>query len=126
AIIRATDVTTGNTVTGSFIIAQFTSGEAILSVLPRSVTVTGPDPTHCSNGVPVTYYVFGGTPPYRVVASLPTLVVLSGSPVATNGGFFTATTNGNCYAEETFIITDATGRTVTAVMASVVAPALSV
>ena len=122
ALIRATDLTTGNQVTANFIIAQFTNGSAILSVLPATVTVTGADDTHCSSGIPVSYYVFGGTPPYRVVASLPTLVVLTGSPVTTNGGSFTATTNGSCFAQETFIVTDATGRTVTATLTSVFGP----
>jgi hypothetical protein len=118
ALISATDLTSSNQVTANFIIAQFTNGTAILSVLPTTVALTGPDATHCSDGVPVTYYVFGGTPPYRVVASLPTFVSLTGSPIAANGGFFTATTNGNCFTQETFIITDATGRTVTATLSN--------
>ncbi|MEO7133729.1 MAG: hypothetical protein ABI024_05870, partial [Vicinamibacterales bacterium] len=122
ALIRATDVTTGNTITGSFIIAQFTNGSAILSVLPSSVVLTGPDDTHCSSGIPVSYYVFGGTPPYRVVANLPTLVNLTTSTVAKNGDAFVVITIG-CVALETFVITDATGRTVTATLSSVLGPA---
>jgi len=118
ATIRATELTSGEQVLGSFIIAQFTDGSAILSVSPRSVTLAGPDSTSCSSGIPVDYYIFGGTPPYRVVPDLPTFIVLLGSPVQTQGGHFTVLTNG-CVALETLTISDATGRFITATLSSV-------
>jgi hypothetical protein len=118
ATIRATELTSGEQILGSFIIAQFTDGSAILSVSPESVTVAGPDSSNCSKGIPVNYYIFGGTPPYRVVADLPTLITLIGSPVQANGGSFTAITNG-CVPLETFTISDATGRFITATISSV-------
>jgi hypothetical protein len=112
-IIRATDVTTGNQVTGDFKILQVTTGGAVLSVLPLgNTTITGPDNLHCSSGVTVTNYIFGGTPPYQVAVNFPQTVTLSGVPVMTNGGAFNTTTNGACFINLTYVITDATGRTI--------------
>jgi hypothetical protein len=113
ATIRATDITTGNQVTGNFLIQQVTDGSQILSVIPSgTVTIDGPDANTCSSGVSVQYYIFGGTPPYKVAATFPGAVVLSGVPVQTNGGGFTATTTGQCFANMQFAISDATGRTI--------------
>ncbi|MFO1315980.1 MAG: hypothetical protein U1F58_10275 [Burkholderiales bacterium] len=112
-IIRATDVTTGNQVTGSFPILQMTVGGAVLSVLPLgTTTITGPDNQHCSSGVTVTNYIFGGTPPYQVAVNFPQYVTLGGVPVLKSGGAFTTTTNGGCFINLTYVITDATGRTI--------------
>ena len=112
-IIRATDLTTGNQVTGSFTILQVETGGQVLSVLPQgNVTITGPSDGVCSTGVPVTFYIFGGTPPYVVATQFPGAVSLSGSPVFASGGAFTVTTNGTCFVNLTFVITDATGRTI--------------
>ena len=95
ATIRATDVTTGNQVTGNFLIQQVTDGSQILSVIPTgTVTIDGPDASTCSTGVVVQYYIYGGTPPYTVAAIVPAARTLSDVPVPTNGGSFTATTNG--------------------------------
>ena len=86
-IIRATDITTGNQVTGSFPILQMTVGGAVLSVLPLgSTTINGPDNRTCSSGVTVTNYIFGGTPPYQVAVNFPQTVTLGGVPVLTSGG----------------------------------------
>jgi hypothetical protein len=113
ASIRATDVTSGNQVTGQFLIQQVTDGSQILSVVPTGlVTIEGPSPTECSSGVSVVYHIYGGTPPYQVAATFPGVVSLSGVPVTTNGGSFTATTNGACFVAMQFAITDATGRTI--------------
>ncbi len=44
ATIRATDVTTGNQVTGNFTIQEVVDGSAVLSVIPTgTTTITGPD-----------------------------------------------------------------------------------
>jgi hypothetical protein len=118
ATIRATELTSGEQILGTFTIAQFGNGTPTLSVSPQSVSVAGPDSMHCSTGIPVSYSIFGGTPPYRVVADLPTLITLVGSPVQSNGGSFTAITNG-CVALETFTISDATGSFITATISSV-------
>jgi len=113
ASIRATDVTSGNQVTGQFLIQQVTDGGQVLSVVPTgNVTIDGPSPTECSSGVQVAYYIYGGTPPYQVAATFPGVVSLSGVPVTRNGGSFVATTNGACFVNMQYAITDATGRTI--------------
>lgn len=112
-ILRATDVTTGQQITGAFQILQVTTGGAVLSVLPLgTTTITGPDTATCSTGVTVSYYIFGGTPPYRVETNFPQALTIAGAPVNKSGGSFTATTNGTCFENATFVITDATGRTI--------------
>jgi hypothetical protein len=63
--------------------------------------------------VRVSYYVFGGTPPYRIVTNYSDAVTLVGSPVQVNGGGFDVITNGSCFTGLTFAVTDATGRTLT-------------
>lgn len=113
ASIRATDVTSGNQVTGNFLIQQVTNGDQILSVIPTGlVTIEGPTATECSSGVSVVYHIYGGTPPYQVAATFAGVVSLTGVPVATNGGSFTATTNGACFEAMQFAISDATGRVI--------------
>jgi hypothetical protein len=121
-IIRATDVTTGNQVTGQFTIQQVTNGSAILSVIPAGLTtITGSLKGSCSLGVRVIHYIFGGTPPYRVFPSFPEAVVLFGDltipnsvgvQVNTNGGSFITVTRGLCFEAMEYAISDATGRTI--------------
>ncbi len=113
ASIRATDVTSGNQLTGQFLIQEVTDGSQILSVIPTgTVTIDGPSATECSTGVAVVYHIYGGTPPYKVDATFAGVVTLAGVPVTTNGGSFTATTNGACFQNMQYAISDATGRTI--------------
>jgi len=113
ASIRATDVASGNQLTGQFLIQQVTDGSQILSVIPTgTTTIDGPSPTECSTGVSVVYHIYGGTPPYKVDATFAGVVTLAGVPVATNGGSFTATTNGACFQNMQFAISDASGRVI--------------
>jgi hypothetical protein len=112
-IIRATDITTANQVTGTFVIQQITVGGQTLAVLPQgSTTINGPDNQHCSSGVSVTNYIFGGTPPYQVGVNFPGAVTLTGIPVTKSGGAFVTTTNGTCFINLTYVITDANGLTI--------------
>jgi hypothetical protein len=122
ATIRATDVTTGQYINSNFTIVAFKDGSAVLSVSPAEVTVPGlpASPAQCPIGVPVTYFVYGGTPPYRVTVNLPTQVTLFGSPIPQTGGSFTATTNGCVTA--IFTITDASNRFINATLTSVLGP----
>ena len=114
AQIRATDLTTGNAVTAVFTIVQQTDGSAILSVIPATATITGPNKVTCSFGVRVDYFIYGGTPPYRVSPSFPDGVTLVNSTVNFSGGSFEAITNGSCVNPLTFTIVDAIGRQTTA------------
>ncbi len=114
ALLRATELSTGSQVTGQFVIAQVTSGEGVLSVAPSgTTTIEGPVQNVCSSGVRVSFYVFGGTPPYRIVTNYPDAATIVGSPVPVNGGGFDLITNGTCFTGLTFAVTDATGRTLT-------------
>lgn len=111
-LLRATELSTGSQVTAQFVIAQVVSGEGVLSVLPSGTTsITGPFQRICSAGVRVSHYIFGGTPPYRIVVNFPDAVTLVNNVVNTNGGGFDVITNGTCFTGLTFAITDANGRT---------------
>jgi hypothetical protein len=116
AQIRATDVTTGNSVTASFTIVQQTDGSAILSVVPPTATITGTFVNQCSAGFRIDYFIYGGTPPYSVSSTFPTAVGIVNSPVLFSGGAFEAVTNGTCVNPLVFTIVDATGRQVTATL----------
>ncbi|MDE2360777.1 MAG: hypothetical protein KGL70_15505, partial [Betaproteobacteria bacterium] len=75
-------------------------------------TFTGPDKATCNAGGQATFYIFGGTPPYTVAASIPQAITIRGAPVQRSGGGFTITTTGICLDPGvlTLVITDATGR----------------
>jgi len=114
AQIRATDLTTGNSVTASFTIVQQTDGSAILSVVPPIATISGIDTAHCSIGFRIDYFIYGGTPPYRITSTFPDAVTLVNSTVVVSGGSFEAITNGSCVDPLVFSIFDFIGRQTTA------------
>ena len=109
AFLRATEVTTGDQQTAQFTIVQTTNGQSVLSVVPATATITGPNNLTCSAGFAIAYYIYGGKPPYMVASTFPNGVTLRGVPVQMSGGFFTAVTNGTCVNPLTFTITDAQG-----------------
>jgi hypothetical protein len=115
ALLQATDVNTGNRVTGQFTIVQTIDGSAVLSVVPPDATITSATAT-CSSGFRVDYYIYGGTPPYTVASTFPTAIVLVNTTVAVSGGFFEAVTNGTCVDPLTFTIRDATGLQTTSLL----------
>jgi hypothetical protein len=119
AQLSATDLTSGQQLIGNFIIVQVTDGSAILTVVPATATITGAFKGQCSSGFPIDYYIYGGTPPYRITSTFPASVTLVNSVVNTNGGFFRAITNGSCVNPLTFSIVDATGRQTTAELKNV-------
>jgi hypothetical protein len=116
ALLRATELTTGNQQTAQFTIVQTINGSTVLSVVPSTATITGPDTATCSSGVRVDYFIYGGTPPYRVTASFPTAVIIVNPTVLATGQPFTAITNGSCVDPLTFSILDATGLQTTATL----------
>src|ERR1700680_3461591 len=123
APLRATDLTTGNSVTASFTIVQQTDGSAILSVIPATATITGPDKNTCSAGVRVDYFIYGGTPPYHISPSFPDTVTMVNTTVFASGGSFEVITNGSCVNPLTFTIVDAIGRQTTAQLVNTVGTA---
>jgi hypothetical protein len=116
AQLRVTELTSGQQLIGNFLIQQRTDGSGILTVVPSSATINGVFKDICSSGARVDYYIYGGTPPYRVTPSFPDGVTLINPVVTTNGGFFEAVTNGECVNPLTFSIVDATGRQTTATL----------
>jgi hypothetical protein len=123
AVIRATEVTTGNTVTGAFTIVQSTDGSAILSVVPSTASISGPNTATCSSGFKIDYYIYGGTAPYHVASTFPSAVGVVNSTVSASGGFFEAVTNGTCVDPNVFTIVDSVGRQTTAQLSNVVGTA---
>ena len=120
AFVRATEVTTGDQQTAQFTIVQTVNGSAVLSIVPNTATITGPDNATCSAGFTIAYYIYGGTPPYSVASTFPSAVNLHGAPVLKSGGFFTAVTNGTCVNPLTFTITDSTGLQTSATLLNLV------
>jgi len=116
ALLRATEVTTGNQQTAQFTIVQTIDGSAVLSIVPDTVTITGPDSATCSSGFRIDYFIYGGTPPYRVTSTFPNSVTLINSTVLASGQPFTAITNGACVNPLVFSILDAVGLQTTATL----------
>ena len=116
AQIRATDLTTGNSVTALFTIVQQTEGSAILSVVPATATIMGADTAHCSAGFRIDYFIYGGTPPYHVSSTFPDAVTLVNPTVFAPGTAFEAITNGSCVNPLVFTIADAIGRQTTSTL----------
>ncbi len=124
ALIRATDVVSGNRVDASFTIVQAVNGVGVLSVVPPNWTVTGNFVDECAPSAN-DYVIYGGSGPYTVSNTLPANITLVANGVSSStsvivpqaGGRFTAIAGymSPCVGfEARFIITDATGRAVTA------------
>ena len=118
AQIRATDLTSGQERTSNFLVVQNTNGATILTVVPADAKAQGAFSDECTAGARIDYYIYGGTPPYRVTPSFPQAVALVNPTVNAAGGFFEAITNGTCVDPLTFSILDATGRQTTATLSN--------
>jgi hypothetical protein len=121
AVIRATDLVTGNRVDTAFTIVQQIAGEDVLSVVPGSYSSKAFFKGECG-GTSGDFLVYGGRPPYTARSSLPTRVRLSvngfiGDPVtiANSGGSFRASTASDACVgyEAAIVVTDSAGRNVT-------------
>jgi hypothetical protein len=128
ALIRATDVTSGNRIDTWFTIVQSTAGVASYNVSPVKGSITGYYVNTCGAGS-LSYQIYGGVAPYTVFASSIANVVLEVGAtrgqtvvVPATGGYFNAVTlGGTCSGTSTtlFTITDATGRVITATFESI-------
>jgi hypothetical protein len=119
ALLRATELTTGNQQTAQFTIVQTINGSAVLSVVPTTATITGPDTASCSSGIRIDYFIYGGTPPYTVFSTFPNAVTLINPTVLAPGMPFSAITNGACVNPLTFTIRDSAGLQTTATLNNV-------
>lgn len=99
ALIRATDLTSGNRVDGAFTIVQAINGSTILSVLPATYAGSGGFVQECL-AFSGDYVIYGGTAPYTITNGLPNAGTLSTATnsgqvisVAVQGGLFRFTSN---------------------------------
>ena len=99
ALIRATDLTSGNRVDGTFTIVKALDGTAALSVLPATHSGSGGLLQECL-ALSGNYVVYGGTAPYAITNGLPNVGALSTTTnsgqvisVASQGGTFRFTSN---------------------------------
>src|SRR5208283_471257 len=120
AFLRATELTTGDQQTAQFTIVQTTNGSSVLSVVPSTATITGPNSATCSSGFRIDYFIYGGTPPYTVQSSFPDAVDLLNTTVAASGLPFSAVTNSACVDPLVFTIRDSTGLQTTATLLNLV------
>ncbi len=122
ALIRVTDLTSGNRVDSAFTIVQATNGTATLNVVPQTYSGKGGFTGQCLS-FSGDYVVFGGTPPYTVTNGLPNAGTLTSGTstgqvvtVSAQGGIFRFTSfavEDNCGGFTVPItVTDATGRAI--------------
>ena len=84
AQLSVTDLTSGQTLIGSFVIVQVTDGTQIMTVVPSDVTIKGAFKGQCSANFPTDYYIYGGTPPYRVTSTFPASIRRKGASRSAN------------------------------------------
>jgi hypothetical protein len=118
AQIRATDVTSGQQITGNFTVVNSTTTAAI-TVIPPEATITAAYSDGCTIGFQVNYYIYGGNPPYRVSSTFPAAVNIVNPLVSASGGYFAAVTNGTCVNPATFTIADSAGKQTTATLVNI-------
>jgi len=108
-IIKVTDLKSGAYVLDTFVISG-TSLNGAITVIPDTITMTGPNAQTCGGGQ-VQLQVFDGVPPYTAFCGNPQIFV--NNPVSgSNPGLFTVTvgqSTGACLTGETCTITDARG-----------------
>jgi hypothetical protein len=117
--LRATDVTSGQQQLGNFTIVRNQNGAEFITVVPDKATITGADSATCSAGFRVDYFIYGGTPPYRVSSTFPQGVTIVNPIVTASGGYFEAITTGACVDPLTFSILDAAGKQTTALLSNI-------
>jgi hypothetical protein len=116
AILRITDVQSGATRDEVFTIASAVLGEGIITAIPTQIGFSGATKAGCATNLSADIYLYGGKAPYTIRNTSPDVVVVSGSPVLTNGGRFTITSTGRvCTNDEgiQLVVVDATGRQIT-------------
>lgn len=129
-VLRAVDVTSGQTVSYVITVGQTIDPTAI-TITPNNFQWTGPFKDACATGALTSHLVTGGTPPYTVRQSIPDFAVIAGSPLAPpsvpvpangttlgiNFGSILVTTTGLVCSTgsngNTITVTDAIGRVAT-------------
>ena len=106
ALIRATDVTSGNRVDGAFTIVQATNGSAILSVLPPTYSGSGGLLQECL-AFSGDYVIYGGTAPYTITSGLPNAGTLS--TTTSSGQVISVANQGGTFRFTSFAVADGCG-----------------
>ena len=107
ALIRATDLTSGNRVDGAFTIVQAINGTSILSVVPPTYTGGGGFVQQCLSFAG-DYVVYGGTAPYTITHGLPNAGVLSVAS-GDSGQRITVTSQGGIFRFTSFAVDSGCG-----------------
>lgn len=127
AVLRYTDVSTGQAKTFPFAITQFINGASTLTVIPSSASWTGTNSSNCAANVFTTHYIFGGTPPYTVSNTSPAFAQISPTTVSASGGGVNVTVTGGVCSTGTggtpFVVSDAAGLTTTFTVSNTVGTA---
>lgn len=120
ALLQVTDLASGAFQRTPFVIAQATGTSPGFFAAPSSITFTGPNVDTCASNASADFFVFGGTPPYRV-SNASSAFTVSRDFLSFSGDFFTVNARGACVGLPglPIVITDATGRTVTVLVANV-------
>jgi hypothetical protein len=129
AVVRLTDLSVNNILDFPFSLVRAVGVAPGLSVVPQSYTVTGFYQNECAAAT-FDLILFGGSPPYRLTGTLPTLVLLSTPSqttpsqtvvVSASGGTARVTVRGvDCSGPiQSFVnITDQTGQSIVATLSS--------
>jgi hypothetical protein len=113
ALVQVTDLSSGSFQRASFFIAQSTGTAPGFFVSPTSAAFAGRFTGQCPDNVSAAFYVFGGSPPYSILNSLPSAFTLSDNVVFSSGDGFTVTARGVCNATAVITIRDSAGHTTT-------------
>lgn len=84
-------------------------GTSTLSVSPQDVTFTAPAGTAagtCLGGGSATFFIYGGTAPYRIDNPYPLYLSVDRNSIGDKGGSFTVTTLGPCLSPGGVIVID--------------------
>lgn len=101
---------------------QDAGGLTSFSVVPSSITLTGPNTTTCGGGYAGRVYVYGGSGPYQVDNTGPDIIAVSRTKLDRPGDFFDVQFAGACMTSISVVVTDALGRRAIVSMNSTVAP----
>jgi len=113
AILRLTDLNSGSVLRVTFTIVRVVDGTGVISIFPATAKVVSKFKGSCTDGITADFLVAGGVPPYAVGSGIDAVASLLTNTVFTDGGRFTARTNGTC-GTTVLTVTDSLGRTATA------------
>jgi hypothetical protein len=88
------------------------------SIVPATITVTGPDANTCGAGSGGQVFVYGGAAPYRLDNTSPDAIVLSTNSVGARGGSFEVFFLGQCVNPVQVVVVDHNDKQVTLTLIS--------